>query len=153
MKAIKKNFYTLALALPMAGIMITSCQSSNTDTDKAREKLQNAEEQVVEANQALNQTLNDSIQLFKTENGEIIVSYDQRIAELKTKLADVKEENKIDMEKHLAMLEQKSVDMKMKLKDYQEDGEENWRSFKNEFNHDMKELGKAFEDLTTNNVI
>lgn len=153
MKAIKRNFYTLALALPLAGIMITSCQSSTTDTEIAREKLQNAEEQVVEANLELNQTLNDSIQLFKTENGEIIVSYDQRIAELKTQLADVKEENRVNMEKQLAMLEQKSVDLKMKLKDYKEDGEENWKSFKNEFNHDMTELGKAFESITTNNVI
>ncbi|MEJ2596384.1 MAG: hypothetical protein P8100_14945 [bacterium] len=153
MKTKKKKFYILALALPMAGIMITGCQSTTTDTEKAREKLQNAEEEVVVANQELNQTLNDSIQLFKVENGEILVSYEESIAELKVKIAAAKEENRIGMEKKLAMLEQKSEDMKTKLEEYKQEGEDDWTSFKNEFIHDMEELGKAFKDLTKNNVI
>jgi len=152
MKSMKKEFYTLALALPMAGIMITSCQSSTSDAENNDENIQDAEEQVVEANQELIQTLNDSIRLFKKESGEIIISYEQSISELKAKIADVKEENRINMEKKLAMLEQKSADMKMKLEEYKEEGKDNWRSFKNEFNHDMEELGKAFDDLAKNNV-
>ena len=122
------------------------------NVEKAREKVQDAEEQVVVANQELNQTLNDSIQLFKKEYGEIIVSYEQSIAEFKAKIADEKEENRIGLEKKLAMLEQKSEDMKTKLEEYKEEGEDNWTSFKNEFNHDMEELGTAFKDLTKNNV-
>ena len=43
--------------------------------------------------------------------------------------------------------------MKIKLEEYKEEGEENWTSFRNEFNHDMEELGKAFEELAMNNVI
>jgi hypothetical protein len=40
----------------------------------------------------------------------------------------------------------------MKLADYQDDGQSEWISFKNEFNHDMDELGKAFKDLTVQNL-
>ena len=74
------------------------------------------------------------------------------MTEFKTILADKKEENQINLEKKLAMLEQKSGEMKIKLAEYKEDGTENWISFKNEFNHDMDELGTAFKDLTVNNV-
>ena len=107
--------------------------------------MHDAEEQVVVANQELIQTLNDSIQLFKKESGEIIISYEQSIAEFKAKIVDVKEENKINMEKKLAMLEQRSEDMKIKLEEYKEEGEDNWTSFKNEFNHDMEALETSLE--------
>jgi len=152
MKTLRTTMVTLALALPMAGILISGCQSSQTREEQARDKLQDAEEQVVVANQELDQILNDSIQLFKTENGELIVSYEQSIAEIKAKLKDAKEENRVNMEKKLAVLEQKSQEMKMKLEEYKADGEENWKSFKNEFSHDMEELGTAFKDLSKDNV-
>jgi len=152
MKTMKKAMVTLALALPAAGIMITSCQTSGTNVEKAREKLQDAEEQVVVANQELIKSLNDSIQMFKQENGEIITSYEKSMTEIKTKMANNKEENQIILEKKLAMLEQNNEEMKIRLEEYREDGRENWVAFKNEFNHDMEELGTAFKDLTVNNV-
>lgn len=153
MKTMKKTMVTLALALPVAAIMITGCQSSETKAEQARNKVLDAEEQVVVANQELNQILNDSIQLFKQESGEIIIGYEASMVEFKAKLSDVEEESRINMEKKLATLEQKSEDMKMKLEEYIEDGEDNWKVFKDEFNHDMKELGRAFDDLAMNNVL
>jgi uncharacterized protein YccT (UPF0319 family) len=147
-----KSLFILALALPLAGFMITGCQQSDSKVEKARDKLQDAEEQVVVANQELNQTLNDSIQLFKKESGELIISYEKSIAELKTKLENEKEENKIIMEKKLALLEQKSEDLKIKLQEYEEEGTDKWTAFKNEFNHDLEQLGAALKDLTVDNV-
>ena len=85
---------------------------------------------MVVANQELIQALNDSIQLFKKEAGEIIFSYEKSIAELKAKLENEKEENKIVLEKNLAKLEQKSADLKMKLEKYKEEGRDSWDSFK-----------------------
>lgn len=58
----------------------------------------------------------------------------------------------IKNEKKLAELEQKNKALKEKLAEYKEDGNEQRKSFKTEFNHDMKELGKAFSDLTVNNI-
>jgi hypothetical protein len=152
MKTMKKAMVTLALALPVTAIMITGCQSSDTNVEKAREKLKEAKEQVVVANQELIRSLNDSIQLFKRENEEIIISYEKSLTEIKTRLANEKEETQIILEKKLATLEQNSGEMKIRLQEYGEDGRENWVSFKNEFNHDMEELGTAFKDLTVNNV-
>jgi uncharacterized protein YccT (UPF0319 family) len=152
MKRMYKSLFILALALPLAGFMITGCQQSDSKVEKARDKLQDAEEQVVVANQELNQTLNDSIQLFKKESGELIISYEKSIAELKTKLENEKEENKIIMEKKLALLEQKSEDLKIKLQEYEEEGTDKWTAFKNEFNHDLEQLGTALKDLTVDNV-
>jgi gas vesicle protein len=148
----KKTMFTLALALPMAAVMITGCQSKETKVEQALDNLQDAKEEVVEADQELNQLLNDSIQLFIKESGEIIIGYEASMTEIKTRLANNKEENQITLENNLAMLEQKSGEMKTKLEEYKEDGRENWISFKDEFNYDMEELGNALKDLKEDNV-
>ena len=61
----KKTIFTLAIAMFMAGGILTGCQSSKT-------KVENAKDKVVEANQELNQARRDSIQQFKTETAERI---------------------------------------------------------------------------------
>jgi hypothetical protein len=37
------------------------------------------------------------------------------------------------------------------MKAYKNDADSDWQSFKREFNHDMDELGNAFNNLTVNN--
>jgi len=93
----KKTMFTLALALPMAAVMITGCQSKETKVEQALDNLQDAKEEVVEADQELNQLLNDSIQLFIKESGEIIIGYEASMTEIKTRLANNKEENQITL--------------------------------------------------------
>jgi len=136
----------------MAGIMLNSCKSSSKKIESARDNLQDAKENVVEANKELNLALNDSIQQFKKESHEKISSYEKTIAEFKIKIANAKKENKAQYEKKLAWLEQKNSDMKKKLEDYKDEGQDKWTSFKNEFNHDMDELGEALKDLTVKNL-
>ena len=152
MKKSKNSVFALALVLSVAGIMITGCQSSDSKAEKVREKSRDAEQQGIVSNQEPDQALNDSIQLFKKESGELIISYEKSIAELKTKIENEKEENKIIMEKKLALLEQKSEDLKIKLQEYKAESADKWTSFKNEVNHDLEELGEAFKDLTVDNV-
>jgi NAD-dependent DNA ligase len=56
------------------------------------------------------------------------------------------------LEEKLAELEQKNMELKEKLADYKDDGNEDWNAFKVEFSHDMNALGKAFSDLTVKNT-
>lgn len=41
--------------------------------------------------------------------------------------------------------------MQKKMADYKADGKDSWAKFKEEFNHDMDELGKALKDFTIKN--
>ena len=79
---------------------------------------------------------------------EKIDANEKSIAEFKARIAKEKRENRAKYEKKLAGLEQKNSDMKKKLDEYKEDGKEKWTSFKNEFSHDMDELGKALKGFT-----
>lgn len=151
LKPVKNTILILAVTVFIAGEMFSGCHSSAEKAGNAREKVQDAKDKVVEANQELYQALKDSIQQFKNESEEKIIAYEKSIAEFKARIAEEKEENKAKYEKKLAELEQKNSDLKKKLEDFVEEGEDQWKSFKSEFNHDMEELGKALKSFTVEN--
>jgi peptidoglycan hydrolase CwlO-like protein len=147
----KNTILVLAVTAFMGGTMVAGCNSSDKKVENARDKVQDAKENMVEVTQELNQALKDSIQQFKNESVVKISHYEKSIAEFKARIANEKKENKAIYEKKLAELEQKNSDMKKKLEDFKDEGQGDWRSFKSEFNHDMDELGQALKDLTVDN--
>jgi hypothetical protein len=51
----------------------------------------------------------------------------------------------------LAELEQKNNELKDKLMEFKEDETTKWKSFKNEFNRDMNDLGSSLKNFTIKN--
>jgi hypothetical protein len=148
----KKIILKLAVALFLPVTMLTSCQSAATKAENSGDKVQDARENVAEAKQELNQALIDSVMLFRKISDEKISKNEKTIAEFRVKIAKERKENRVRYEKNLAVLEQKNLDLKKKLAEYKEERNQDWNEFRTEFNHDMDELGKAFDDLTVNNV-
>jgi len=141
----KKIIFTIAIMVSMVFSMFIGCQSSS-------KKIDNAQENVVKANEELYQALKDSIQQFRTVTQAKLIANEKQLAEYKVKIANEKKANKIKYETELAKMVKKNNELKVKLENYNEEGDEKWESFKTEFNRDMDELGKAFKDLTVKNV-
>ena len=144
----KNLILILVVIIFITGTLLSGCKSSAEKVDNAKEKMLEAKDKVVEAQQELNHALQDSIQQFKKESEEKIIAYEKSIAELKARIAKENKENKIIYEKKLADLEQRNTDLKKKLDAYKAEGKDKWMSFKNEFNHDIEELGKALKSFT-----
>jgi len=145
----KKTIFSLAITMLMAGTMLSGCQSSAEKVKEAQDKVQAAQNKVVEAQLNLDQAVRDSIQEFRKDAENQIIANEKNIAEFKIKLAKEKKANRAQAEKRLAELEQQNREMRMRLEDFREDGKENWRSFRNKFNHDMVVMGKSFHDFWT----
>ena len=143
----KKTFFTLAVAVLLAGTMISGCQTSAEKVKIAEDKVQDAQNKVVEAQLNLDQALKDSIQQFKKESEDQIVANDKSIAEFKAKIDREKVELRARDERRLAELERQNVIMKQRLEEFREDSKENWVTFRDKFNHDMKQMGTAFHDF------
>lgn len=119
------------------------------------EKVENAETKVAEANKALdkaNEEYTADIEKYRVENAAKVAANDKALAEFKIRIASEKKETREAYLKKIAELEKKDSDLKKRLADYKATGKDNWQIFKTEFSHDMDELGKAFKDLTVNNV-
>jgi hypothetical protein len=144
----KKSMLILAACTCVAGAIMTSCNSSATKVDAAREN-------VVQANQDLDQANKEylaDVENYKKETAARIASNDQTISDLKAGMAHEKRAVKAAYKKKVEELEQKNAEMKLKMEAYKAEGKDKWQTFKTEFSHDMDELGKAFKDLTVKNV-
>jgi chromosome segregation ATPase len=151
----KNSILLLAVTVCMAGTMLTGCQSSAKKTDKNQDSLQGIKKDAADVKNDLkemNKDLISDFQQFKKESEEKIISFENTIAEFKAKIATENKADKAKYDKEIARLEQQNSDLKKKLDDYKDDGKDQWKAFKTEFDRDMDELGKAFKDLTVDNV-
>jgi hypothetical protein len=126
----------------LTGTIFTSCKS-------AAQKETAAKENVVEARQDLKDTKIDNANewiVFKAESEAKIVDNEKRIDELKVKMN--KPGNTFDglYRTRIEKLEAKNVELKSRIKNY--DGNQTeWKTFKNDFNRDMNEIGNNIKDL------
>ena len=141
------NLKTMALA----GIVILGIVGCNSPKQKA-EKLENAVENVIEAQQELNEAVIDSTNeydRFKAESEAKLIANDVKIAALKDQLKTDKKEIRTKYEKQLTELEQKNAKLKSNIAEYKETDKSNWEKFKVSFNEDLDALGKAISGIAT----
>lgn len=144
--AINKLNASLVLASIIVLFFITSCNSP-------AEKVENAQEDVVEAEQDLTEAQNDyskEFENFKKEMDEKIATNDKKIAEINASMLKEKKSVQDENKEKIAILEQRNVNIKQRMSEYKDDGNEKWQSFKREFSHDMDELGESLKNFNHN---
>lgn len=139
----KKSILIVA-ALVFAGVAtFTGCNTPAQKVENAEENVQKANEELAKAKQ---EYLAD-LESFRKDNAARTLSNEQMIAELKARVAKEKEATRTAYLKRISELEQKNLEMKNKMAEYNEDGQENWKSFKTEFNRDMDNLGQSLANF------
>lgn len=140
----KKSILTMVALAFIMGAMLSGCNSS-------KQKMENAEEDVVEANEALDQARADylaDMEQFRKEAEAETISNDQMIAELKGRINKQKAAVRAEYEKKITALEESNARMKSRIADYKDEGSDKWYAFKLEFKRDMEALGEALSDFT-----
>ena len=149
----KKYILKLVVLMSFMSLLLVSCNNS----PKAKEgELENAQEDVVDAEAALQQSKLDSVSDYNTFKASIelkLVENQRQIDELKATIIDSKDSNKLMYSKQLVKLEEKNEELKTKLQDYDQQGtSEKWELFKVEFNKDMDDLGKSISNIAARNM-
>lgn len=143
----KKLSLIFSALLLLAGTELISCNTSAEKVEKAEDEVKVANANLDEANA---EYLAD-VENFKLETNQKIEDNAKSIAEFNARIATDKKEAKAEYKEKIAALEMKNTDMKKKMADYKADGKDGWAKFKEEFNQDMDELGKALKDFTVKN--
>lgn len=135
----------ILISIAFVGVIILSgCY--RLDNNKETSPVPESADQVADASIKLS----IAIAQFKLLSEKAIVENENKIAVFKAQKAFRKAENKAWYEEQLTVLETRNSEMKMKLANYKEDGD-NWDAFKYNFSYDLNELGKAVGDLTVEN--
>lgn len=144
----KKSIYKITALVFMAAIILAGCNSP-------AKKVENAKENLDEAKQELNEAQRDSIidyLAFKKSSEERIANNEKIITAFKERMITDKKKIKVKDQKVIDELEQRNINMRLKIEEYKESGKDKWDAFKLEFTHDMDELGNSLKDFTVKNT-
>jgi hypothetical protein len=134
----------VTMGLLLIASVFNGCYSSE-------EKIDTVEEEVTDYNEDPDRTcityLNEQKEYRLKAMNEILLNM-HCIADFRTGLEQEKKEISDCYYIKLEELEKRNNDQKKKMDEYKADGGEKWSQFKTEFDHDMKELSKALDDLT-----
>ena len=143
----KKNVIKLVAIFFIASAILIGCNTPAAKVEDAKENVDEAKEDLDKANQEYL----DEVQNYRNVTAAKIIENDKTIADFRLKIQNEKKEVKANYEIKITALDQKNKNLKQKMDDYNTTGKTDWEKFKEEFNHDMDELGKAFQDLIVNN--
>lgn len=144
----KKSIYTFALVVFSVSTVLTSCSSPDEKVEDAQENVENASQDLDEAKE----DYRNAYAKFQMDANETMTANEAGIVELKEKAKTVKKEEREDYERAIVVLEKRNEAMRARVRDYKDEGNEKWESFKREFKHDMDELNQSLKDLGKNNV-
>ena len=128
--------------------MLPGCNSPS-------KKVENAQENLDQAEQELDQHQKDSILeflAFKKASEDRISDNEKMIESFKARMATDRTQMKETDQKIIDELEQKNINMRKKIDEYKEKGKDEWEAFKVGFNHDLDELGNAIKALKVKNT-
>lgn len=148
---VKKSVYGVT-SLMMVVLLFSSCTST---AENESNKVNDAKEKVIDAQNDLNKAKSDydmQFETFKLESENRITENEATIAQIKANSKNASKSVKADLDRDLAVLEQKNEDLKEKVRDHKNEGNEKWEAFKVEFNHDMDNLGQSLKDLGKKNT-
>ena len=143
----KKKMLILACTGILGSFLFSACNNQE-------KKMENASENVVEAQQ----DLSDAEREYAEEWEKFKAEYDARIQLNENDIATYREMEKNDpvykskYRSKIDELENRNIAMRERMRAYEaERRKDNWREFKEEFKHDMDELGAALKDFGKDN--
>ena len=140
----KNKYFILIALLSISGIVLTSC---NVDREK---KVEDAKENVIEANQDLKEAqalYEKEWQQFKSEAELKIDANQKSIDELKAETKIASNKFKAKYEKEVIVLEQKNAELRKSINEYKYEGKDKWEEYKRDFNNNMDVIANGIKDF------
>lgn len=129
----------------------SNAQQAPASKENTREEKRNIKEAKKAAEQEeLHATEKEEYQTFMKESAEKIQSNESKIKELKENKKEEAIAADQEFDSKIKNLQDKNEEMKSRMNNYQPQ-KSTWTKFKEEFNHDISELGNAFKDIAVNN--
>ena len=139
------------LTTSIIGLFMTSCNNSPTAKE---EDVQEATQDLIDAEADLEQAEYDSISDFNTFKESIqlkLIENQKEIDDLKLKITSKgKVERDID-EVEINKLEKRNTDLRLKIENYEQGPAQKWALFKVDFNNELDDLGQSISDMADRN--
>jgi hypothetical protein len=140
------------LLATLVSISISSCNKS----PKAKEaELNEAKQEVENAEVDLDEAKTDSVYAFNKYKSSIqikLVENEKVITDLKAKIEDKDRKTQTLYYRQLENLQIKNTELKLKIENYKQGPTQKWELFKVDFNNELDDLGKSISNTAKNNM-
>ena len=140
------------LLATLFSISISSCNKS----PKAKEaELNEAKQEVENAEVDLDEAKTDSVYAFNKYKSSIqikLVENEKVITDLKAKIEDKDRKTQTLYYRQLENLQIKNTELKLKIENYKQGPTQKWELFKVDFNNELDDLGKSISNTAKNNM-
>jgi chromosome segregation ATPase len=143
----KKLLFAATLNFAFAAMVFTACDSKQEKVEDAQEEVNEAKEDLKDAKQELNAEYPS----YRQAQEDRINMNQKRIDDLRAKINTGGKPLDEARQKRIQELEEKNAELRSRLAGYETERSD-WEEFKREFDHDMEELGKSFDDMGNDNV-
>ncbi|MNJ85346.1 hypothetical protein D3C87_28170 [compost metagenome] len=148
----KKNRFPDILLMLLIAVIMTACTATSEDSEKvddAATEVQLAKEKLEESNRKYAKEVNNyRVQMQTNINDNKLL-----ILKLKEEKSTGRKEAVAVRNAQIDALEKQNEEMEVRMNRFKNvEDKDQWKEFKEEFDHDMDELGKAFKGLSINNV-
>ncbi len=142
---------TILTAVALSVVLLTGASCSESKKEEVENNIEQAQADINNKAEDIGDEWTRERDEFKEEVRARIEKNKQDIAELKAEAKAKKEKTRKEYDEEVDRLEKKNEELRAKLDNDKSEAKENWQAFKEEFNHDMDELGTAIGDLFKNN--
>ena len=139
----KYKYFILTVILLIAGSILTGCESNRGSKENAKEEVQKADQALKDAQAQLDNEWHQ----FKNDAESKIGSNEKRINDFKAEMKKTSAKFKAKYANKVLTLEQKNIELKKMINNYQYEGKDNWDNFKLKFNSNMDSVGIALNDI------
>jgi hypothetical protein len=150
-----KNSISTIVVLAFMTASISVAYGQNPDNKSVKTKMNTQEiPKKAGANNKLKEASKDASSEFlnfRKESEAKVKIIDNYIGDLKVHFYANKIKDKIAFQDNLNLLQDRSVNLKKKLTDFNLQGKNDLSSFKVYFNNEVKEIGKSLKDFVANN--
>lgn len=143
----KKLLFTATLNAALTALVFTSCESKQEKVEDAQEEVNEAKEDLQDAKNELNAEYPS----YRQAQEDRINMNQKRIDDLRAKINTGGKPLDEARQKRIQELEEKNAELRSRLAGYETERSD-WEEFKREFDRDMDNLGKSFDDLGNDNV-
>lgn len=137
----------LAFSTLFVSLSFSACFSPSEEVQNADRKVNEAQAEL----QAAEQDYAEEVAQYKKSTRARMAVNEEMIADLKAQIDEQKDESKNKYQELVSELEERNNKLQNRLKNYKAISKDNWQSFKDEFNHDMEDLGTALTNFGVDN--
>jgi hypothetical protein len=144
----KISMLIIATFIFIGSAVLVGCDTAAGEMEGAKITIEETNNDLDRANEAY---LKDIIR-YKIETANRIAANEKSIAASRANIANEKANAKAGYNERIAALEKRTNDLKTKMANYKNEGKERWQVFKVAFTYDMNELTKSFNDFSVKNI-